>query len=93
MFEDAEDDEDLQTEDFDELQPWDLIPVPEGAITFPEHLPQTSPIFRHIFLGGCPLPSLKEVIASFRGGTPLEESVIHAYSKNKKSSSATDAMG
>ena len=29
----------------------------------------------------CPLPPLKVVITSFRGGAPLEESIIHAYKK------------
>ena len=88
-----EEEDDSATEDM--WEPWDEIPVPQGAIDFPWQLPEGHGAFRHMFLcllyrsasftGGTPLKH------SFRGGTPLKEPPMHTA--KRKSGSAGGVAG
>ena len=91
--EEEEEDESALTDDY--WEPWDEMPVPEGAIDYPWQLHEGHRAFRHMFLcllyrsasftGGTPVKH------SFRGGTPLKEPPMHTA--KRKSGSAGGVTG
>ena len=91
--EQEEEDDSANTEDM--WEPWDDMPVPEGATDYPWQLHEGHRALRHMFLcllyrsasftGGTPLKH------SFRGGTPLKEPPMHTA--KKKSGSAGGVAG
>ena len=91
--EQEEDDDSANTEDM--WEPWDDMPVPEGATDYPWQLHEGHRGLRHMFLcllyrsasftGGTPVKH------SFRGGTPLKEPPMHTA--KRKSGSAGGVTG